>query len=112
MKTVRILGVIFLFFTFASGWMLGYYYGAVNQVYFDAPARISMLNRISNDNEKNDVLEGLILRERCVLSDLEYSNTFTALHPVHEETRFQFERLIGKVCEDELCGCTYSPHKK
>lgn len=95
----------------AAGWYFGYEMGAYNQVYFDAPGKIIMLEKAFNHDRYPDdkVIKDLIFKQKCILSDVDYLNStyaFSSYHPVHVYLRDYFLDNIERVCGKTGCTCT------
>jgi hypothetical protein len=93
-------GLVLLSFMF---WFIGYQQGALNQVYFDAPAKIQFFSVAEEDLEER--VAAVIFRQRCILGKSDRTSALSVYHPIHNDVRRQFHALIDRVCVDETCGC-------
>lgn len=103
-----LLFVLLLSITWCSGWYIGYINGAENQVYFDAVAKASLFKFAINSKNPSleEVINGLLLKQKCLLgSDFDFK-TITIYHPIHDEVREFYLVNRDAVCDfDPNCNC-------
>ncbi len=103
----KLTGVILIFLAVFLGWYFGYISGAKNQMYFNAVARASLYEKaISLSNEEaRQMLNGFLFKQKCLLgSDFNY-NTYTVMHPIHNDVLKFYKFNIERICGDFGCKC-------
>ncbi|MCL2873266.1 MAG: hypothetical protein FWF41_09935 [Betaproteobacteria bacterium] len=79
----------------------------MNQIYYDAPAKLALLERALNKDGVVDkkVIEALIFRQKCILHRRDGSNSLAIYHPIHKDVRLYFESKIKDICGEGVCLC-------
>ncbi len=88
---------------------MGYQQGVMNQIYFDAPAKVILLEHALNKNKdgtvNKEIIQDLIFKQKRILHHDEFSSYWATYHPVHEEVRLYFKSKIEDVCGKKGCTC-------
>ena len=89
-----LVGLMFLFI----GVWYGYEKALTNQMYFDAPAKITLYNAVLEKESCKEFLRGSIIRELRILKQLENKTTpYLLNHPVHKEVKNAYEKLYPDI---------------
>jgi hypothetical protein len=109
MKTVLkiSLGTIAVLLIAFIGWYVGYQQAITDQWYFDAPAKIVLLQKALGEDGTGDqeIINGMIFKQKCILSNKDYAKSFSVYHPASREMRLYYNSKIREVCGESGCTC-------
>jgi hypothetical protein len=102
-----LLGMVGALLVAFVGWYIGYQNAITDQWYFDAPAKIVLLQKALGEDGAGDpeVIKGMLFKQKCILSNKSYANSLSVYHPINREMRLYYDSKITEVCGEEGCIC-------